>query len=307
MQFRRITVRTPRGETSGIAFGSDGPPDLVFLHATGFNALTYRALLAPLGADCRVVALDQRGHGLSCLPKDPARLDTLRVYARDLRAMLKVLCASGVPPVLAGHSLGGLVALTATAARPATAASLVLVEPVLQPMRFIHRFQPINRIPDRIALLPIALGAARRRARFASKAAALNAYRRRGAFATWQEAFLADYVEDGFVAADEGVRLSCTPQWEAASFAALRHDGAALVGRVRRPTLIIRAERETTVREDERRLRRLNPDLKIEQVAGTTHFLPMERPELVRDRLRAALEARAGRTTTIEREMAHAG
>jgi pimeloyl-ACP methyl ester carboxylesterase len=307
MQFRRFTVRSSRGETSGIAFGSDGPPDLVFLHATGFNALTYRALLEPLGADWRVVAIDQRGHGLSRLTKDPARLDTLRVYARDLRPMLKVLSPGGAPPVLAGHSLGGLVALTATAARPAIATSLVLVEPVLQPMRFIHRFQPIHRLPDRIALLPIALGAARRRTGFGSKAEALAAYRGRAAFATWQEAFLADYVEDGFVAAGEGVRLSCTPQWEAASFAALRHDGAALVGRVRRPTLIIRAERETTVREDEARLRRLNPDLKIEQAAGTTHFLPMERPELVRDRLRAALEARAGRTTTIEREVVHAG
>jgi pimeloyl-ACP methyl ester carboxylesterase len=48
-----------------------GPPerayDLVFLHANGFNALTYRRVLAPLAADFRILALDQRGHGASSL------------------------------------------------------------------------------------------------------------------------------------------------------------------------------------------------------------------------------------------------
>ena len=65
---RRFTLDLPDGPMAGIRFGPDGPPDLVLLHATGFNALTYRELLEPLGERFRVVALDQRGHGLSRLP-----------------------------------------------------------------------------------------------------------------------------------------------------------------------------------------------------------------------------------------------
>src|SRR5262249_43485216 len=152
------------------------------------------------------------------------------------------------------------------------AARLVLVDPVLQPTPFIHHYQHIRKLADRIAGLPIAQGALRRRNRFASKQEALAAYRGRGAFATWGEAFLADYVEHGFREAAAGVELTCAPLWEATSFAALRHDVAALLGRVRVPALILKGERDSTVREREARLRRLKPDLMIETVPGTTHF-----------------------------------
>ena len=39
------------------------PVDLVFVHANGFNALTYRTLLAPLSGSLRIWAPDLRGHG----------------------------------------------------------------------------------------------------------------------------------------------------------------------------------------------------------------------------------------------------
>lgn len=292
---RRFTLRSARGETAGIAFGPEGPPDLVFLHATGFNALTYRTLLAPLGARWRVAALDLRGHGLSRLPADPERLDTLRVYVRDLLALWPRLVGDARPPVLGGHSLGGLVSITAAATRRGIANRLVLLDPVLQPMRFIHRFQPIDVPRDRIALLPIALGAARRRAAFPGKADALGAYRGRSIFATWRDGFLDDYVEDGFAANGAGVSLTCTPAWEAASFAALRHDAVGLLGRVRPPAVLLKAETASTVRESEARLLRRKPDLRIARIAGTTHFLPMEKPDLVRQYLHDALEARERR------------
>lgn len=305
---RRFTLRSARGETSGIAFGPEGPPDLIFLHATGFNALTYQPLLEPLGERFRLMALDLRGHGLSGLPRDPDRLTTLWLYARDLLAVLKALRLPR-PPILSGHSLGGLVSLTAAAARAGIAERLVLVDPVLPPWRFSHKFQPLHRLADRIALLPIAQGAARRRGRFGTKPEAVAAYRQRPTFSGWSDGFLEGYIEDGFVpAADGGIRLSCTPMWEAASFAALRHDIPALLGRIRVPVTILRAERESTVREDEARLRRLKPDLTLETVAGTSHFLPMEQPATVRERLLAALEARAGaRIVPANREVAHVG
>ena len=57
------------GEMAGIEFGDPIKPyAAVWLHATGFNAMTYQSMLAPLGLRARVAALDLRGHGRSTLP-----------------------------------------------------------------------------------------------------------------------------------------------------------------------------------------------------------------------------------------------
>ena len=86
----------------------DRPVDLVFLHATGFNALTYRTLLAPLGDRFHAVALDLRGHGSSTLPTDPKRHPSWRIYADDVAGFLRTLDR---PVVMAGHSMGATTAL----------------------------------------------------------------------------------------------------------------------------------------------------------------------------------------------------
>ena len=57
------------------------PVDLVFLHATGFNALTYRSLLEPLADRFHVAAPDLRGHGQTALPTDSARHSSWNTYA----------------------------------------------------------------------------------------------------------------------------------------------------------------------------------------------------------------------------------
>lgn len=292
---RRFTLRFAGGETTGIAFGPEGPPDLVFLHATGFNALTYRHLLEPLGDEFRVVALDLRGHGRSKLPADPWKMHSWRIYARDLLRMLPALTQDGAPPVLAGHSMGGATALTATAAKPVIADRLVLLDPVLLTFDAVLRAQRIPGIAQRIPRLPIAQGAAKRRTDFPSKQDAADAYRGRAIFATWADPFIEGYVEDGFVpAAHNGVTLACASQWEAATFAGLRHYAAPLLGRVKCPVTILKPERDPAIRVDDALLHRYKPDVVIETVPGTSHFLPMEQPDLVRDRLRAALKARRG-------------
>ncbi|MGL1446855.1 alpha/beta fold hydrolase, partial [Vibrio parahaemolyticus] len=84
---------------------------VVFLHATGFNAHTYRSILAPLSPTLRILAVDQRGHGASRLPADPTRLFSWKIYRDDVLALLSTL--DGPPPVLAGHSMGATVALLA--------------------------------------------------------------------------------------------------------------------------------------------------------------------------------------------------
>ncbi|HEX2890724.1 alpha/beta hydrolase [Vineibacter terrae] len=296
---RRSTVAFAEGNTTAIAFGAEGPPDLVFLHANGFNALTYRTLLEPLGQRFRVVALDQRGHGSCPLVARPEALRSWNDYVRDFLTVAAPLWGSAPPPVIAGHSMGGAVALMATAQRPGLADRLVVFDPVMPTEGLRLRLLRLLPQQQRIARMPIAAGAQRRRDRFPSRTAALDSYRGRGAFATWQPAFLSDYIEGGFTDTEAGdVRLSCAPRWEAATFASLRGGVAAALKAITCPVEILKAGRGSAVQVGAEHLQALKRDLHIETVSGTSHFLPMEVPHVARARLERALEERAGKSAT---------
>ena len=132
--------------------------------------------------------------------------------------------------------------------------------------------------------MPIVQGALRRRSSFQSREAALAAYRGRGAFRTWPDEVLADYVADGFhPRADGQVELTCSPAWEASNFAAQGADPWRALRHLRAPGRIFRAEHGSTCRGGGNFARRAGASFEL--VPGTTHFLPMERPELVREAL----------------------
>jgi pimeloyl-ACP methyl ester carboxylesterase len=266
-------------------FGSPSAPvELVFLHATGFNALTYRTLLQPLARGRRVLALDQRGHGATSLATATKGRTTWLDMRDDLLALLAQLELTNI--VLGGHSMGGTVALLAAAAAPHRARRLVLLEPVVAS-------RPGHRRAGEMDETGMIAAARRRRAEFPSRAAAMEAYRGRGAFRTWPEASLADYVEDGFVdLAAGGVRLACDPAWEASTYAAQAHDTLAAFGQLHCPIRILKAEHESTCRlgAHEQALA-ASGRIIIETIAGASHFLPMEQPELARAALAEAIEA----------------
>ena len=82
-----VTNRWGAGEMNVLDFGdAERPVDLVFVHANGFNAMTYRSLLAPLSGTLRIWAPDLRGHGLTRLPADPANRRSWTDHRDDLIA-----------------------------------------------------------------------------------------------------------------------------------------------------------------------------------------------------------------------------
>ncbi|SCK14130.1 Pimeloyl-ACP methyl ester carboxylesterase [Variovorax sp. HW608] len=272
---RRFHLPGRGGEMAALDFGpADRPVDLVFSHANGLNARTYRSVLAPLASDIRILALDLRGHGASTLPADPDNWTRWAGYAEDLLALLDV--AADQPVVLGGHSIGATTSLIAAVRDPARVRSLVLFEPVLLPQEL--RAAPLWDDP-------MVKGTLRRREAFPDRAAAMASYRGRGAFATWSEEQLADYAAAGFrdTPADE-VSLACRPQWEVLMYAYQEYEPAELFGGLSRPTRIFASEQGSTVGAE---ARALAPRAEI--VPGTTHFLPLERPLLVREALQAAV------------------
>jgi len=282
---RRRMIRLPDGEMAALDFGDEKRPvDVVFLHATGFNAMTYRSILAPLSPGMRILAVDQRGHGASNLPIEPDKLRSWKPYRDDLLALLATL--DGPPPVLSGHSMGATVSLLAAAARPGAASGLVLFDPVL-----LTRWRMLAvRLPGGLRAMkqtPLALGAAKRRPVFDSVEAAFAAYKGRGAFKTWSDIMLADYIAGGFHERPDGkVDLACPPALEAAIFSSQWHNPWAAAARVKCPMQIFRAEFGSTcsIGTGEAFFAG-NRRASLVTVSGASHFLPMERPDIVRDAL----------------------
>jgi pimeloyl-ACP methyl ester carboxylesterase len=269
---RRFTLALPDGPMAGLAFGDQTRPvDAIFLHATGFNASTYRQGLSAAARQLHVLALDQRGHGLSGLATDPETLSSWSPFAQDLIHALDALDLTR-PVVLSGHSMGGAVSTLAAAELGERVKGLVLVDPV-----FMRAPQGMN-----LADSPLVVGARRRRRDFASKAAALEAYLGRGAFRSWPAEAVADYVEDGFRPVGDGVTLTCAPEWEAAIFqVSTRRDPRPALDALTCPVSILRAEFASTCILDGAVYVDPFPERRMTTVAGSSHFLPMEQPDLI--------------------------
>ncbi len=281
---------------AGIAFGAETPtPDIVFIHATGFNARTYRALLAPLGDRFHVLALDMRGHGLTTLP---ARTFGYTSWGRHRDDLIAVLEHFSAPVTLAGHSMGGIVSLLTAGQRTDLVCGLALIDPVILPDAGYAMSQlPFAPLIQRHTM-GMAKGAAKRRSEFADRASAVEGFTGRGIFKTFPRDVIEDYVADGLIEDGKGgFKLACRPEYEAATYCAHRHDPWGALRRVTDPLVLLRAERGSTISEASmHRIAAVKPDARVATVEGVGHMIPMERP----DRVRAAIEsahllARAGR------------
>lgn len=277
-RLRRVSLPGRGGEMAMLDFGpQDRPVDVIFSHANGFNGRTYRSILGPLASEFRMLALDLRGHGASTLPTVIEGRQGWIEFRDDLLALLPQVADR--PVVLAGHSMGGTTSLLAAAAEPGRVKALGLFDPVI--------FDQARALQDLHGDNPLADGAARRRAVFPDKRAAFDAYNGRGGFRTWRPEQLADYVEAGFAPApDGGVALTCAPAWEESNFRIHNYDAWAAFRAARCPVRILRAEFNSTARIDDNLADLEAIGARWETVPGTTHFLPMERPELVRQVLR---------------------
>ncbi len=279
----------------GIAFGAETKnPDIVFSHATGFNALTYRTLLAPLGEKFHVLALDARGHGRSELPAGTWGYTAWTRHRDDLIAVLEHFTA---PATLAGHSMGATVSLLTAGKRTDLVCGLALLEPVILPAAAYAASQlPLGPTLQRMTM-PLAVGAAKRRNAFASKDEAVAGFTGRGVFKTFPAEVIADYVEDGLVADGAGFKLACAPHFEAATYCAQRHDPWGALRRVTDPLVLLRAEKYSTISEAAmHRMASIKADARVATVEGAGHMLPMERPDRARSAIETAvLLGKAGR------------
>lgn len=105
--------------------GPEGAPAVVLVHGWTCSTAFWAAQIRALADGHRVIAYDQRGHGRS-----PASLTcSTDALADDLEAVLEATLAPGEQAVIAGHSMGGMTVMAASAQpafRERAAAALLL-------------------------------------------------------------------------------------------------------------------------------------------------------------------------------------
>jgi pimeloyl-ACP methyl ester carboxylesterase len=167
------------------------PRTIVFSHANGFPAGTYRVLFHTWQqAGWRVLALPRIGH-------DPAHPVTANwPHLRQELTRFIEAQAPGEKVHLVGHSLGGFLSLMTACKRPDLAAQVLMLDsPVVAGWRS-HSVQMAKALglykryaPSRVS--------SKRRWQWPSTEAALAHFAAKKAFARWDERVLRDYISAG--------------------------------------------------------------------------------------------------------------
>jgi pimeloyl-ACP methyl ester carboxylesterase len=279
MSARHTILETARGAFGIMEIpGPANAPLLLFAHATGMCAAIYEPLLAPLAGRFRPVAFDARGHGASAACPAAEPLADWQIFRADLAAIADAL--GGGPILLAGHSFGATVALETAVMHPGLADAVLMVEPAFIP--FIHATAyAAARAGGENPPNPMAERAERRRAAFGSLAEMRASWRGRGVFADWPDAALDAYLTHATRPDPEGVRLACTPAFEADIFRGVSTTLGASLRAVSFPLVVVHGTVGSTVSApDSAAIAAMGHQVIV--VDGGSHFLPVTEPGRVR-------------------------
>ncbi len=261
------------GSTDGVELevhdlGGSGV-DVLLSHATGFHGLVWEPLARHLDG-LRRWSVDLRAHGDSTMPVDRS-LDW-DGFADDVLAVIDGLALDR--PFGVGHSKGGAALLLAEQRRPGTFRGLYLYEPVVMPPD-----QAVGPRPDN----PLAQGALRRRASFASSSEAIANYQAKPPLSALDPDALKAYVEHGFSTRSDGsVTLKCRPEAEADVYAhGSAHLAFAHLAQVSCPVTIALGDETTIPAVFGRPVADGLPHGTVASFPTLGHFGPLEDPRLV--------------------------
>ena len=253
---------------------TDARPLLVFSHANGFPAGSYRKLFALLDPHFQLLAPPQFGH-------DPAHpvSDGWPQLQRELLGFV-LHHTQGRKAVLVGHSLGGFLSLMLARTHPELAHCVVLLDsPVIAGWRagalwWAKRTGMIRRLDPVAPTL-------RRKQEWPDMSTVIAHFARKTAFARWDPEMLADYAEAGTVQRGNKRVLAFDRDVEARIYATLPHR----LGRVTRragdvPVGFIggTASRELRMAGMAATHRLVGAHLRW--ITGGSHLFPFEQPQL---------------------------
>ena len=285
MQQRNVEIRGL--DMSYAEWGSEPAPTVLLAHATGFHGRCWDGVVRALGSDVRVLAPDLRGHGRTTKrgPYD------WREFGADVAAFVAALGLNGI--VAAGHSMGGHSIVQAAGKHPERFEKLLLVDPVIMEPGSYTGTDPrfsFAAAKDH----PVA----RRRNAWHNVEEMFERFVDRHPFSLWQRDVLMDYCRYGVVPEGEGLVLACPPLVEASIYmGSAGRDIGDVIATLPHPTVVLRAHRKAE-RDGQMDFAqsptwpglaaalRNGRDVYLPELS---HFIPMQRPELVADHIRALL------------------
>jgi len=246
------SIRLPNGAT--LRYVEQGPADaipLILLHGFPDSWLSYETVLANLPSTIHAIALSQRGFGNSDKPEGSYHP---RDLADDLAAFMNL---RRIPrAILAGHSMGALVAQSFAVAFPERLAGLVLIGT----FKAQHDNEELATLIDEVSRMgdPIDLDLVR----------------------AFQASTLAQPVHDEFfrTVVAEGARLPLAI-WRAALRDIAGYDDFAALSRITAPTILFWGERDSfSTYEQQQELASEIPGAELRVYAGAGHSLHWEEP-----------------------------
>lgn len=260
----------------------DNGPATLFLHANGMSAGTYIPFLNHLTSRLHLSAGDLSGHGLS----DPPAVNPLPGLHTLVTDLQQLLTRHFEPPIhVVGHSMGGVAAYLTAARFPELIKRLVMIDP---PVFFPRSKQWILSLIRSLGFggqIPIIKAARRRKYFFDSRQDAAERFMAgKGMFKTWGKPFIQAYLDSALDFSQTPGRLRCHPDTEAQFFSAMLDlDNAwGHAQYIKCPVLLLRGQNSNAFTADAaRQLSGKIPTCRLETIPGTTHFLPMEKPDLV--------------------------
>lgn len=145
------------GAAAATLFGQSWRPEqpkavVLVVHGFGEHSGRYGYLVPPLtAAGYAVYSLDHRGHGRS--PGKRGHIDSFDDYLADVRALAAFAQAAspGLPVVVFGHSLGGLIALLYALRYPSGLAGVIASAPLLTKPNVSPMLLTVAQLLSRVA------------------------------------------------------------------------------------------------------------------------------------------------------------
>jgi pimeloyl-ACP methyl ester carboxylesterase len=253
---REVAVRGLRLHL--LEWGEPGRPGLAFLHGGSAHAHWFDPVAPAFAERFHVVALDQRGHGLSQWPRPPAY--ATEDFAADLLGVLDALGWSRA--VIAGHSMGGHIAMAFAAWHLARVRALVVIDarPSIPEDR-------LRRMRERGARPP---------RRHASREQALQAFRLLPPETRADPALLGHLADVGIAPRDGAWVYRFDPDTTRVRRPV---DVWPLLERIAAPTLIVRGEWSPILpRALAGEMAARIPDARLVELPGTYHHLLLDDP-----------------------------
>ena len=282
---RSVTVRGI--DMAYAEWGGQHATTVLLAHATGFHGRCWDGVVRELGDGVRVLAPDLRGHGRTTKhgPYD------WREFGADVTAFVEALDLTGL--VAAGHSMGGHSIAQAAGRQPERFRKLLLVDPVI-----MDPDQYAGRNPRFTAVSAAEHPVARRRNAWASVDEMFDRFANRQPFRLWRRDVLMDYCRHGLVADGDGFVLACPPLVEASIYmGSAGRDISDIIATLPHPTVVLRGHRKSE-RDGEMDftqsptwpgLAAALPNGRDVYLPELTHFIPMQRPDLVAAHIRELL------------------